>query len=67
MQRSVTQTANYVALAGLIVPVLKLFGLELAETDVATLISAGLILGGIVTSLVNRYQKGDMVGLIHKR
>ena len=57
---SVTQTSNYVALAGLIVPVLKLFGVEIAESDMATLISAALILGGVITSFVNRYAKGDV-------
>lgn len=57
---SVTQTSNYTALAGMVVIILKFFGLDIPEADIVTLIAGAAILGGIITSILNRYAKGDV-------
>jgi hypothetical protein len=58
---SVTQTANITALAGVIVWIASsFFKVDLVPSEIEQVIAAGLILVGIITSFVNRYQKGDV-------
>ena len=57
---SITQAGNLTALAGLVVWVAGQFGLALVSTEVEQAIGAVAILVGIITSFINRYQKGDV-------
>lgn len=63
---SVTQASNYTALAGMVVIVLKYFGIEVPAESIVVVIAGLATLAGIVTSILNRHSKGDMVGLITK-
>lgn len=64
---SVTQASNYTALAGMVVIVLKYFGVDVPAESVVVVIAGLATLVGIVTSIVNRQSKGDMAGLIKKK
>lgn len=57
---SVTQTSNYTALAGMLVIVLKYFGVEIPAESIVIVIAGGMTLYGIVRSIANRYSKGDV-------
>lgn len=63
MNYSVTQGANYVALAGMAVIVLKFFGVEVAEEQIVTIIAGLATLAGLITSIINRHSKGDITVL----
>lgn len=56
---SVTQTANLVALAGLIATLANYFGLSIGSEEIQALLGAVLMSGGIIWSWYNRYKKGD--------
>jgi hypothetical protein len=60
MNYSVTQTANYTALAGMIVIVLDYLGVNVPAESIVVVIAGGATLYGIVRSIWNRYQKGDV-------
>ena len=60
MNYSTTQLSNYTALAGMLVIVLKYFGIDMPAESIVTLLAGLAVLGGIVTSLINRYSKGDV-------
>lgn len=57
---SVTQTSNYTALAGMVVIILKYFGIEIPAESIVIVIAGGATLWGIVRSIANRYNKGDI-------
>ncbi len=57
---SVTQTANYTALAGMLVIVLARLGVDVPAEDIVVIIAGLVTLYGIVRSIWNRYQKGDV-------
>ena len=57
---SVTQVSNYTALAGMIVIVLKYFGIDVPAESIVIVIAGLVTLGGIITSIVNRHSKGDI-------
>lgn len=57
---STTQASNYAALAGMVVIVLKYFGIEVPAESIVVVIAGLMTLVGIVTSIVNRYSKGDV-------
>jgi hypothetical protein len=59
-QYSVTQASNYTALAGMIVIALKYFGVDIPAESVVVVIAGGMTLYGIIRSIINRYQKGDV-------
>lgn len=60
MNYSVTQTSNYTALAGMLVIVLNYFGLDIPAESIVIVIAGGMTLYGIVRSIANRYNKGDV-------
>jgi len=60
MNYSITQTSNYTALAGMIVIALKYFGVDIPAESVVVVIAGGMTLYGIIRSIINRYQKGDV-------
>lgn len=60
MNYSITQTSNYTALAGMIVIALKYFGVDIPAESVIVVIAGGMTLYGIIRSIINRYQKGDV-------
>lgn len=57
---SITQSTNYLALAGAIVVIAKLFKFELDVNTVEALIGAVAIIVVTVISIINRYKKGDI-------
>ena len=57
---SVTQASNYTALAGMVVIVLKYFGIEVPAESIVIVIAGLATLVGIVTSIINRHSKGDV-------
>lgn len=60
---SVTQKTNWVALAGLVVIVLKFLGVEIAESEVQVAIGAVVALVGVISNAIHRYKKGDVTPL----
>lgn len=60
---SITQSTNWLAMAGLVVILLKLFGVEVVEADVQTVIGALVAIIGVVMNYINRYSKGDVTAL----
>jgi hypothetical protein len=57
---STTQTSNIVALSGFIVILLNHFKINITHEELQAALGAGLILGGLVWSWVDRYKKGDL-------
>lgn len=57
---SLTQAGNLTALAGAVVILLKLFGVEIPAEDVATVLSAIAIVAGPLVSWIGRYRIGDL-------
>lgn len=57
---SVTQTTNFVALAGALVVILQIFGIEIDQGQLAELLGACAVIIAAVISLINRYKKGDI-------
>ena len=57
---SLTQSGNLVAFAGLIVIVLKLFGIDIAEEEIQSFIGAFVVIIGIIVSWIGRYRVGDL-------
>lgn len=57
---STTQTANYTALAGLIVLALNHFGFLISDEQVLTVIAGLTTFTSICVSIYNRYKKGDV-------
>lgn len=57
---SITQTTNFVALAGAIVVIAKLFKVELDQPQIEALLGAVAVIIATVISFVNRYKKGDV-------
>jgi hypothetical protein len=60
MNYSVTQTSNYAALAGMVVVVLKYFGIDFPAESIVVIIAGLMTFAGLITSIINRYQKGDI-------
>jgi hypothetical protein len=60
---SATQATNWLAFSGLIVVVLKLFGLSVAEGDVQTVIGAVIAIIGVVLNYIHRQNTGDLTPL----
>jgi len=57
---SLTQSGNLTALVGLIVMLLKLFNVNIAETEIQSFIGAFVVIVGIIISWIGRYRKGDL-------
>ncbi len=57
---SVTQSSNYVALAGMVVMVLQYFGVDIPAESVVIVLAGIATLYGIVRSIINRHSKGDI-------
>lgn len=57
---SVTQAGNYLALAGVIVYIASLFGVNVTSEEIEKGIVAVVCLVGVVTSIIGRYRQGDI-------
>lgn len=57
---SITQATNFVALAGAIVVIAKLFKVDLDQSQIEALLGAGAVIIATVISFINRYKKGDV-------
>ena len=57
---SLTQAGNITALAGVLALILKAFNVDIAESEIVTLLSGIVAVLGIVISWVGRYRKGDL-------
>jgi len=57
---SITQATNFVALAGAIVVIAKLFKVELDQSQIEALLGASAVIIATVISFINRYKKGDV-------
>lgn len=57
---STTQTTNYVALAGLLVLILKYFGVVVPNEEMLTIVAGTAMLVSLIVSIYNRYKKGDI-------
>lgn len=57
---SLTQAGNLTAIAGAIVIVLKLVGVDVPAEDVATVLAAIAIIAGPIISWIGRYRQGDV-------
>lgn len=57
---SITQATNFVALAGAIVVIAKLFKVDLDPSQIEALLGASAVIIATVISFINRYKKGDV-------
>ena len=57
---SLTQSGNLTALVGLIVMLLKLFNVNIAETEIQSFIGAFVVIVGIIISWVGRWRAGGL-------
>lgn len=57
---SITQATNFVALAGAIVVIAKLFKVDLDQSQIEALLGASAVIIATVISFINRYKKGDV-------
>lgn len=60
MNYSLTQGGNLASIIGLIMLVLNLFKINIAQDEVEKVISAVIILVGVITSWIGRYRHGDL-------
>lgn len=64
---STTQASNIVAIAGVVVLVLKQFHVQVGSDEVATLLGALITAAGIIWNFVHRYKQGGVTPLGFKK
>jgi hypothetical protein len=57
---SLTQKGNLASLAGALVIILQLFGIDIPAEDVMTILAAVAIIAGPIVSWIGRYRVGDI-------
>lgn len=57
---SLTQTGNYIAIAGVISAILAQLGVVIPEDQIAVIIAGIVALIGVITSFYGRYRMGDI-------
>jgi hypothetical protein len=60
MKISVTQAGNFTALIPVLIIILAQFDVKITESEVATLVTSFVALGGIFVSLWGRYRHNDV-------
>jgi hypothetical protein len=60
---SITYAAQISSLVGLLGLILPHFHILVSSTDLATVISAAFVFGGVIVTLYQRYKRGDVTVL----